>query len=118
MAEKMTNAKALTFVLENFDGMPEEVESKLKKMLEQTLKKNAGSGEKASAKALENQRLGEILLDFMEDNTVYTITELIHKVEAFSDFSTSKVTAIITPLKEQGLVKRTESKGKVYWERV
>lgn len=118
MAEKMTNAKALTFVLDNFDGMPEDVREKLEKMLAQTLKKNAGGTEKASAKALENQKFGEILLDFMADNTVYTITELIHKVEAFSGFSTSKVTAIITPLKEQGLVKRTESKGKVYWERV
>lgn len=118
MAEKMTNAKALTFVLENFDGMPDEVREKVEKMLEQTLKKNAGNGEKATAKSLENQKYGEILLDFMAENTVYTITELLHKVDEFSGLSTSKVTAILKPLKEQGLVKRTESKGKVYWERV
>lgn len=117
MTDKMTNAKALTYVLENTYDLPEDVKEKLEKMLEQTLKKNAGTAGATSAKAVENQQLGEILLDFMEDNTVYTITELIHKVEAFSEFSTSKMTAIITPLKEQGFVKRTVSKGKTYWEK-
>lgn len=63
----------------------------------------------------ENKVLMEAILNFMEAGKPYRVRELNTTVPELKDYSGNKVSALVTMLKEAGLVERTVVKGTAYF---
>jgi hypothetical protein len=113
--EKMTNAKALNFVIANCE-IPEDVKEKLEKMLEQVQKKNSAD-RKPTATQKENVDLKVAILDGMEVDVQYTISDLMKSVPALAELTNQRVSALVRQLKDEGLVVREEIKRKAYFSK-
>lgn len=114
--EKMTNAKALNYVIANCE-VPADVKEKLEKMLEQVQKKNSAE-RKPTATQKENVDLKVAILDGMEVGKQYTISDLMKSVPAVADLTNQRVSALVRQLKDEGLVVREEIKRKAYFSKV
>lgn len=112
--EKMTNVKALEFVLANCE-LNTEIKEKLEKMKAQFEKKN-GAERKPTANQQENAELKFAILDGMEVGKKYTITDLMKSIVEIADLSNQRVSALVRQLKDEGKVVRTEEKRKAYFE--
>ena len=109
-SDKMTNRKALDYVLENCD-LPSEVSEKLSAMLVALDKKSSGT-RKPTANQIANEGLKEAILNAMEQNHLYRVMELAKLVGIESP---AKCSALVKQLKDSGAVKRTEDKGVAYF---
>lgn len=112
--DKMTNSKALAIAIEALQGQGEVVE-KLKNMKASIDKKSASKSGKQTEKQKENEGFKDEILDFLADGEKYTISEMIKNIPSLADFSTSKVSALVRALKEEGKVTREEIKRKAYF---
>jgi Rieske Fe-S protein len=114
--EKMTNAKALNYVIETFgEEMPTEVMEKLAKMKEQVEKKNS-KDRKPTATQVENAELKDAILSVMvETGKQYTIGDLMKEVPELAGLTNQRVSAIVRQMKESQLVEREEIKRKAYF---
>ena len=111
--EKMTNAKALNYVIANCE-IPTDVKEKLEKMLEQVQKKSSAD-RKPTATQKENVDFKNAILGGMVPGTKYTISDLMKAVPEIAELSNQRVSAIVRQLKDDGLVIRTEEKRKAYF---
>lgn len=111
--EKMTNVKALDYVLANCE-ITDEVKEKLVKMREQFVKKNSAE-RKPTATQTENAGLKTAIVDGMEVGKQYTITDLMKSIPALADLSNQRVSAIVRQLKDEGTLVREEIKRKAYF---
>lgn len=96
--EKLTNAKALGFVLDNCE-IPADVREKIENIKASIEKKNAkgsSGSRKPSAKQLENARLKEVVHSALLGAEPMTVTQIIGFVPELSGFSTQKVTPLLT----------------------
>ena len=116
MAEKMTNVKAIEFVMANFE-LPTEVAEKFEKMKISFERKNSRSG-KPTKTQQQNEVLKEDILRFMKPEQLYSIEDLRKGVPSLVEIEASnqKVSALLKQLKELGLVKRVEDKRKVFFQ--
>lgn len=113
--EKMTNKKALNYVLANYD-IPAEVAEKLEGMIAQ-LEKRATAERKPSARQLENEKLKQSILDAMEVNRLYSVGEMIKEFTFFPiDITQQRVTALMSQLVVDHKVIREVNKRKVYYK--
>jgi DNA-binding transcriptional ArsR family regulator len=116
--EKMTNAKALDYVISTFgEELPTEVREKIEKMKEQVVKKNS-KDRKPTATQVENVGLKDAILSAMEDGKAYTIGDLMKAVSELDGLTNQRVSALVRQLKEDGLVTREEIKRKAYFTKV
>lgn len=111
--EKMTNVKAIEFVLANAE-LPTEVEEKLEKMKLQFEKKSS-SERKPTANQKENAGFKKAILDYLATVEKATITEMLKNVAELSELSNQRVSAIVRQLKENKEVIRIEEKRKAYF---
>lgn len=114
--EKMTNVKALDYVLANCE-VSAEVREKLEKMKAQFVKKNSAD-RKPTATQTENAGLKVAIVNAMEVGKAYTITDLIKEVPAVAELSNQRVSALVRQLVADGSVVRTEEKRKAYFTKV
>ena len=113
--EKMTNVKALNYVLTNCE-LTDEVRAKVEKMKEQFEKKNSAE-KKPTANQVANQAIVEGILSEMEQGVLYTITDMIKKLPSCSELTNQKVSALIKPL--LGIsIERVEEKRKAYFRKI
>ena len=113
--EKMTNVKALAYVLANAE-LPPEVAEKLTKMKEQFEKKNSAE-KKPTAQQVANMVIQTAILEGMESGRLYTITELIKEIPSCNDLTNQRVSAIIRSM--LGIsVERVEEKRKAYVRKI
>ena len=116
--DKMTQKKAIEFILANAtvngEPIPADVENKLKEMKD-ALEKRAKAPRAPSAEVKENAKLREAILANMESGKLYSIPDLIAKVPELATASSHKVSALLTPLKNDGKVVREEIKRKAYF---
>lgn len=113
---KLTNVKAIEYVIANCE-LPAEVKEKLEKMKVSFEKKS--SGERKPTKTQKaNEELKTAILNYMEPNVLYSIGQLTKEVPELVaiDASPNKTSALITQLKNAGLVKRIEEKRKVFFQ--
>lgn len=73
-------------------------------------KKNATR--KPSKSQVENEGIKSEILEFMEEGKAYTITEI---QKAMGIETNQKTSALVRQLKDEGLVTRSEVKGKAYF---
>lgn len=79
------------------------------------LDRKNSSDKKPTAQQVVNENVKEAILDGMEKNKLYTITEIQKNISACNDLSNQRVSALVRQLKEDGLVIRTEDKRKAYF---
>lgn len=118
--EKMTIAKQYEAIIEKAKGILSNEEVKfLIERKELHEKKNASR--KPTKVQEANKVLAEGVLEFLasKPNQTFTVSELMKSVPCFAnyegDLTHSKANAIIKMLKDNGLVVRTEDKGKAYF---
>lgn len=116
MTEKMTNSKALAFVL-GMEGIPSDVREKLVNIKASIDKKNSAE-RKPTATQTENVGLKVAILEGMESGKAYTIGDLMKEIPALADLTNQRVSALVRQLKDDGLVTREEIKRKAYFTKV
>ena len=116
--EKMTNSKALAFVL-NMEGLelPADVREKLTNIKASIDKKNSAE-RKPTATQTENVGLKSAIVEGMESGKAYTISELMKAIPELADLTNQRVSALVRQLKDEGLVSRKEIKRKAYFTKV
>lgn len=115
--EKMTNVKALAFVLENCE-LPTEIAEKITNIHASYVKKSTASatGErKPTATQVANEALKQAILADMKAETAYRVADILKTFPCVAGLTSSKVTAMLTQLVKANAVVRTESKGKAYY---
>ncbi len=113
--EKMTNVKALAYVLANAE-LPADVKAKVEKMKEQFEKKNSAE-KKPTANQVANKGIQEAILEGMTEGKLYTITDMIKEIPACADLTNQKVSALIRPLIGVS-IERVEDKRKAYFRKI
>jgi hypothetical protein len=79
--------------------------------------KNKADNKKPTAKQLENEALKIELLNYMEVDTLYSISDFQKQVEACADLSNQKIAAVLRQMKDNDkTVEKVEDKRKVYWK--
>ena len=111
--EKMTNAKALKFVLDNVDGLPSDVREKIENIHASYMKKSSSA--KPTKAQLEMQENMEMVLDLMELNKLYQCKDIVKLADLSS---TQRASAIMNKLVAQGVVKKLTEKGNSYFQLV
>ena len=116
--EKMTNSKALTFVL-NMEGveLPADVREKLTNIKASIDKKNSAE-RKPTATQTQNVGLKSAIVEGMESGKAYTISELMKAIPELADLTNQRVSALVRQLKDEGKVSREEIKRKAYFTKV
>jgi hypothetical protein len=118
MAEKITQKSALEFVVATYgEQLPVEVKEKVESLIK-SLEKKANAPRAVSAEVKENAKLREAILDTMEPGKLYRINDLIAVVPGLETASSHKVSALLTPLKRDGLVERVEVKRVAWFRKV
>lgn len=85
--------------------------------MELLVKKNAAKSTKPTATQVANAGVKEEILGVMESGKMYTVSELMKAVPSLNDTSNQKASALIRQLKDEGLVNRTEEKGRAYFSK-
>ena len=114
MENKMTNKKAINFVIDTFGAdIPEDVMEKLVNMRTSLEKKSANR--KATKTQEENAILADKVAEILADGKGRTISEILASSEDFAGLSNQKMTAIVRGMKEDGkVVKTTEGKKSIF----
>ena len=84
--------------------------------LELLAKKNSAD-KKPTAQQTANEAIKSAIVEAMEADRLYTVTEIQKSVEACADLSNQRVSALLRQLKDDGLVVRTEAKRKAYFSK-
>ena len=119
--EKMTIAKQYENIIAKVEGVltAEEIQFLVERK-ELHEKKNASR--KPTKVQEANKVLVEGVLDYMRENhnRLYTVSDLMKSVPCFANYegelTHSKANAIVKMLKDNGLIVRSEDKGKAYFQ--
>ena len=116
--EKMTQKKAVAYVLENFgDKMPKDVVGKLKDVQTSLEKKSVSKGEKSLTPTQKaNVSHKETILKSMERDRLYTISEMMKEFPFSEELTSQRVSALVKQLKDAQLIIRVEDKRKAYFK--
>ena len=113
--KKMTKRDYFTAIMEKYPLTAEE-KAFIEHELELLAKKNSAD-KKPTAQQTANEGIKSAIIEAMESNRLYTVTELQKSVEACADLSNQRVSALLRQLKDEGAVVRTEDKRKAYFSK-
>ena len=85
--------------------------------LELLAKKNSAE-KKPTAVQVVNGGIKDAIYDAMQENRLYTITEIIKEVAECAELSNQRVSALIRQMKDDGKVERVEEKRKAYFRKI
>ena len=109
-AQKFAMLRAIPAVAENamlVEFIDHEVE---------LLSKKNSAEKKPTAQQVANAGIVTTIIEGMEPNRLYTVTEVIKSIPACADLTNQRVSALLRQLVEAGKVKRTEDKRKAYFQ--
>ena len=116
--KKMTKATAWAIVKEivaNSDHPKSaELVEKIDNELNLLAKKNSAE-KKPTAQQVANDGIKTAIVEGMEPNRLYTVTEIIKSIPACAELTNQRVSALLRGLVETGAVVRTEDKRKAYF---
>lgn len=102
--EKMTNLKAMNYVIENCE-LPTEVMEKVTAMRDSLAKKS--TNRKPTATQVANEALKSKIIEVLSANgSAMTVTEISKASEDFAELSNQKITSLVTQLKNSGQVEK------------
>ena len=108
-AQKFAMLRAIPAVAENamlVEFIDHEVE---------LLSKKNSAEKKPTAKQVANAGIATAIIEGMEPNRLYTVTEVIKSIPQCADLTNQRMSALLRQLVEAGKVKRTEDKRKAYF---
>ena len=114
--EKMTNRKALTYVIDNCD-LPADVREKFEAMIV-ALDKKSTAERKPTAKQTENEAVRSAVVEFINDNAEgdgFTCSDLIKVCPAVEGKSNQYVSAILRQAVLAGEVSKGTVKRRTYF---
>jgi len=112
--EKMTNVKAIGYVVENFaEELPAEVLEKLNKI--KASFENKATAKKPTATQVENEALKAEILEVLTAGVGATVTAIQGKSEKLGAISNQRVSALLRQLVEANKVVKTTEKKKSYF---
>lgn len=116
--EKITNVKALEYVLENTD-LPAEYAEKIAKIKE-SFEKKASGNRKPTARQTENVQLQADIVEYIESvDGAVTATDVLNQfIDKYAELSLPRISAQLTALKEAGKVDRYMDKKKAYFRAI
>lgn len=118
-AKKMTKATAWsivkTIVEQSNHPQSAELVEKIEHELELLAKKNSAE-KKPTAQQTANDGIKTAIVNGMEVNRLYTVTEIMKEIPECAELSNQRVSALLRQLKDEGLVVRTEDKRKAYFQ--
>lgn len=82
--------------------------------LELLAKKNSAD-KKPTAQQTANEAIKSAIVEAMEANRLYTVTEIQKSVDECAELSNQRVSALLRQLKDDGVIVRTEDKRKAYF---
>ncbi len=115
MADKITNVKALEYVVENFGGdLPADVKEKVENILASFRKKS--ENRKLTANQEANVGIKDTIKAVLADaDKPLTVTDIQKANEELGALSNQRVSALLRQLKDEGVViKATEGKKSVF----
>lgn len=116
--KKMTKATAWAIVKEIVENSnhPKSAElvDKIDNELNLLAKKNSAE-KKPTAQQVANDGIKTAIVEGMELNRLYTVTEIIKSIPACAELTNQRVSALLRGLVETGAVVRTEDKRKAYF---
>ena len=112
--EKITNVKALEFVLANAN-LPKEYAEKIEKMKAQFEKKNSAE-KKPTATQVANEGIKNIILETLGEKSM-TVSEMQKANSELAELSNQKISALIKQMTDNGSVVREEIKRKAYFKK-
>lgn len=98
---KITNAKALEFVLNEVE-LPEEIREKIQNIYNSTVKKS--TNRKPSKAQEQNIVFAEMVKEVLADGKARTISEILKERDEFADLSNQKMTAVVRMMIANGEV--------------
>ena len=114
--KKMTKAQMFAQIKANYPLTSAEVEF-IDHELALLAKKNSAE-KKPTAQQTANEAIKVAIVEGMEQNRLYTVTEIIKEIPECADMTNQRVSALLRQLVEGGSVKRTEDKRKAYFSLV
>ena len=115
---KMTKATAwgiIKGIIENSNHpQTAELVAKIDNELALLAKKNSAE-KKPTAQQTANVGIMSAIVEGMEPNRLYTVTEIIKSIPECADLTNQRVSALLRQLVEGGKIKRTEDKRKAYF---
>ena len=82
------------------------------------LDKKNSADKKPTAKQTENDGIKTAIVEGMEENRLYTVTEIIKEVTECNELTNQRVTALLRQLISEGKVVKTIDKRKSYFQLV
>ena len=79
-------------------------------------KKTADGEKKLTPKQKENLVLVEKILDNMEVDTIYSISDMQRKIEVCKELTNQKISSLIRQAMADGTIERVEVKGKAFFK--
>lgn len=120
--KEMTKVNALTIALELVENSAhaekEAVANKIRKEIENLSKKSAKASGELTKTQKDNLVLAGQMLDWMESNHAYSISELSKNCPAVLGATPQKIRPLLTGLIKSNAVVRTEEKGKPLFTKV
>lgn len=71
---------------------------------------------KPTAKQAENEKIKEVIISYMEENTLYSISDLQKNIAECVELSNQKMSALLRLLIEDKIVERVIDKRKTYFK--
>ena len=116
--KKMTKATAWAIVKEIVENSNHPKSAELVEKIDNELnllaKKNSAE-KKPTAQQVANDGIKTAIVEGMELNRLYTVTEIIKSIPACAELTNQRVSALLRGLVETGAVVRTEDKRKAYF---
>ena len=113
--KKMTKAQMFAQIKANYPLTSEEV-AFIDHELELLAKKNSAD-KKPTAQQVANEGIKSAILEGMEPNKLYTITDLIKSIPACAEMTNQRVSAIVRQMVGSE-VERIEEKRKAYFRKI
>ena len=82
------------------------------------LNRKNSAEKKPTAQQMANETTKQAILDGMESNRLYTVSEIIKEIPECAELSNQKVSALLRLLKDECKVIKTEDKRKSYFSKV
>ena len=114
--KKMTKVEYFKQIKANYALTEDEVKF-IDHEIELLNKKNSAE-KKPTAQQTANEAIKVAIVEGMEQNRLYTVTEIIKEIPECADMTNQRVSALLRQLVEGGSVKRTEDKRKAYFSLV
>ena len=111
----MTKKEMFAQIIEQFE-LSEEQRTFLEHEIE-LLERKSGGNRKPTATQKANEGIKSAILEYMEPEVLYSISDISKNVPECAELSGQKISAIITLLKNAEMVERVEIKRKAYFKR-